>query len=627
MADQEKRFTFTAQDNASGTFKKLRGEAEQMFGGWTDAARKYAKTEKDLLSELSRSIKDYTKDAERHAQQRAGIIGGKIESERKTSGATWGEARQKFTGELEDLESFKSEVKETVQILEGLFKEFKGKDKEPEEKKGRSGGIGVFGVPSGKGENICINLCEETIEALGNRIGSSVSGEKRKDEKADEEKITNALRKNDFFREILKDVKAAATSIPTAQNENALTPKLYDSIATMSMRLTSELLAGTSQLAGADSLATFTRNMGSAMAEVVGDVVGQSKARELEEREKQQVSTLSLAASTNKSISGLSRYGLSTAETAVIAREIAVSSGTARDIDRRTKESVQFERGYGVDKGIISQQESLLRITGESAGESIARIIATNQNRGRFKGDDFSSLGEIIQQNTQATLEQGRRLEKVNVGGTASSLAILRSLGGSFGGQFGGERYSQINQALINPANEYQQAQSFGTLTSLKPGASMFELMEMQEKGINQKGYLSETLKRMKKQYGGGDAFKIAVKDTFGFGAETSRAISEQFLANPNMFEGMGIESEADARKAVGLKGTGGIRKDVESRAGSYQSTVQASAAVISDAFAKDMVEGFTTALSITFNKAGKEIKRDVQKIADAIEKKYKDQD
>jgi hypothetical protein len=137
-----------------------------------------------------------------------------------------------------------------------------------------------------------------------------------------------------------------------------------------------------------------------------------------------------------------------------------------------------------------------------------------------------------------------------------------------------------MNTSLKNPSNDYQQAQNYEVLQRLNPNASYLKIKEMEEGGMNTPGFLKETLKMNKEQYGENtDDSAVALKQRF---TNLSWSQAEQL-------------SKADYNDEVSLKSIVGAPETKEStrdKATKNVTAIEQQQANITEEFAKSMTAG-----------------------------------
>jgi hypothetical protein len=243
-----------------------------------------------------------------------------------------------------------------------------------------------------------------------------------------------------------------------------------------------------------------------------------------------------------------------------MGREVILARGTGRGGVSNTRDALTLERGMGLDRGIIMQMLRDMRMVGDNM--DMVRNTASVLNVMGVDFRDRALTGELLQAQSSLIQQQGGRTMNVNRGGITGMMGAFGGLGGRFSSDpsFLQNTISTVNQAFINPQNEFAQARQFGIMSQLNPNASYFQMQEMQEKGIFQSGMLGATLESLQREMGQDpESMMLAFKQMTGVGADTSRAIIEGFMLDPNRFKGF-AGSEKDAFDMLGIATEGKIR-------------------------------------------------------------------
>jgi hypothetical protein len=329
----------------------------------------------------------------------------------------------------------------------------------------------------------------------------------------------------------------------------------------------------------------------------VGEFLASAAERSVEEREETEKAHNRMRGVVGNKYGWLSEAGLGMdfSETMDVAGKFARIRGFASDLPLFTRDIIGLQKAYGLEDGQVGGFARMERY--EAGGRGTLRMIEstveTLKRKGAFEGGDMSHLSEILEDQLKLAEEQSKSLEKIDINTNAQVMASFSSIGGSFyNDPRAGARILQLNKALAEPANEYQRAMNYAILGQMKPGASFLEVLEMQEKGISEKGFMKETMKAIEAQYGGGEAAILATKIRFGISAEQAKTLWHGYERDRGAFDLIGTEglisSEAEQRKKVmGL-------------AYSHVSGREVSQAVISDAFAQDMWTGIATVMERT---------------------------
>ena len=621
----DKKITFSGVDNFSSTFQKFNQEQKKVYSTLVEEARKQAGSSKDQLAFMQQYVRELEK-AEKIEKRRQDIQ-NKFEYQKSMRGAKNAEERSNISSKYQANQAEGQiaglDFSELVNNLKTLAEESKKQTKAQEDQRKTQGekeesrlSLWAQEVKDNK-KGVEANIAAAKAGRIGKLFGGkdfdNVSEEQKDklryqqqllrsdpNQGGGKESIFGSILKAEAVKELFNTVKSTATSVSGAQDENFLVGKLAGAITKVSGSL---LAAGAGAVVGA---IPFIGGAGSSItaggiagSAILGDVVQGNVERNLEERKKRDIAGNQLISTTGKGGFSASQYGLATYQTAEIAKQVAISYGSSANLQQRTINSLAVEKAYGLDRGTINQQNQNARITGVDSIKNIATVVATLQGRGEFKGGDYSKLSEILQQQSSFIQNQSKILERPNANAATGIMAAFRSIGGSFGDTRSGERISTINSALANPSNDFQKARNFGILNKLNPGASYFQLKEMQEKGLEQKGFLGETLKQLQREVGGDpENLMIATQQRLGLSSSSTRKLVESFQKDPNIFNNMGI---AGANKVAG------IEDEIKNKR-NFTTAVEQSSAEIADAYASGALEGFKVAFSKGFNKFSKEL-------------------
>jgi len=270
----------------------------------------------------------------------------------------------------------------------------------------------------------------------------------------------------------------------------------------------------------------------------VGDVLSKASQRNFEEQYAVGTGVKRLRALTGYGglrIGGNNDIGFSTRENTQSAANLIPAAGFAGGYDKYGNQSSLLERGLALSPQLISQLVKDIRSTSNNA--DLLKVVSYVLNANPELRKDQTRFSEILTQTSQLTNQLISQSENISLKQNAGVVGALRSIGGTFADPtLGGQRMLSINNALTNPGNDFQKARSFGVLSGLKPGMSYFQMLEAQEKGIGQEGYLEGVLKQLERETGGGENLMLAVQQNLGLGASTSRRLVEARRKNPNIF-------------------------------------------------------------------------------------------
>lgn len=299
-------------------------------------------------------------------------------------------------------------------------------------------------------------------------------------------------------------------------------------------------------MAGADSGEQFLADALKGIP-IAGELIGGMVGRHQEESYKAQVGTNRLRGRSGKgSMFGFSNLGFGINETMPIAEQAVTALGSADDIRGTTKDVVSAERAFSLDRGTLMEMLKGQRMTPDGdLSKNISVIFNTMKSQGYISDSDTTQFQEILQLQNSLVQQQSEVMEKVDPNSATGVIAAMRGVGGSFGDARAGSRISQISGALSSPGDDFQRARNMQVLSKLKPGASLFDIEEMQEKGIHQEGFLSETLKQLEMETGGGEGMLHAAKKRLGLSSEATRTLVEKFQQDRTRFDDMSnVESD-----------------------------------------------------------------------------------
>jgi hypothetical protein len=129
---------------------------------------------------------------------------------------------------------------------------------------------------------------------------------------------------------------------------------------------------------------------------------------------------------------------------------------------------------------------------------------------------DFARMQEGGRLMSQANSMQTGRFANVDVKRSASVVAGLEGLGGTFKGDAGMSKFQSIDESIRNPKNDFVKATLFRALMAENPNMSMIDLEKRMEAGAMGDGNLNAFIKQIGSQSG----------------VDTERATSDEMLQN-----------------------------------------------------------------------------------------------
>ena len=317
------------------------------------------------------------------------------------------------------------------------------------------------------------------------------------------------------------------------------------------------------KLTGAASTAVSASSGDEAMWEISGAYGGvaavnaTAQIRALQQEKKVTAAELNLKASTGIAsgvgYSGES-WGMDRADVIELAREISKSSGRlygvdqnerGLDLNRRALDVVSINAGYDIATLKLMEVESKRKYSDDMSPIRFIDILKNSGFKGLGKDNNFVRLEELAEQGNRLVQEQSKIFEKVNYEDTAAIMAAFDKIGGSFADDpRKAERIMSINRGLSNPANEYQQAMNYAVLSGLNPGANLWDVKMMEEKGYKQPGFLSGVLQQLTST-GDEVADKFALKTRFSdFSYDQIETLYKGYKADPTFADNLGKDKD-----------------------------------------------------------------------------------
>lgn len=284
-----------------------------------------------------------------------------------------------------------------------------------------------------------------------------------------------------------------------------------------------------------------------------------------------------------KQFYGLNEFGYSIEETNE-AREQFARAGGHNINKQQVSGALAAEKGYTLDRSLMSGLFGTSRLTGVAPGTTVAGALETNKDLLL----DSTELEDVLKLHMQLIKENSNAVEKANDLENLSMLGQFRSVDSEFfkNPQRLAPIITSINQALKHPQNQFQEAESLHNLSQLNPGASYFELLEMRSKGISQKGFLEKFISTKEGEVGGGENLMLALTKGLNLEPAVARAIVEGRNKNPELFKDFG-GSEEELKDRVGVR-----EGKIAGRAKSNVTLKEEELVKIKDAFVQGMGPG-----------------------------------
>lgn len=335
-----------------------------------------------------------------------------------------------------------------------------------------------------------------------------------------------------------------------------------------------------------------------AMWDIIGEVpfmgaAGAAGKRSLSEQKRLLQSKYSLGASTGiLDINGGTNYGQDQADMAALALRVAKSSRLSEHLGDRAENVIALSKGYSLDESKVLDIERNRRLSGDM---SPMRLIDTLKNSG-FKGvgenGSFVRIEELLEQGNKLVQEQTSFLEQVDYGSTVSLMSAFDKIGGSFGDDpRKAERMASVNSGLTSPANDYQQAMRYSVLSKLKPGANIWDMQMMQERGMYEPGYLSGMMKQLTTGVDPVSAKLMMKTNMPNLSREAIEKLYEGFMKDSSVFDT--VKSDEELKKMLELRGgESKVAEDERKRGGDFIDPLSKKEAAMTNAFASGIIKG-----------------------------------
>lgn len=272
---------------------------------------------------------------------------------------------------------------------------------------------------------------------------------------------------------------------------------------------------------------------------------------------------------------------------------------------------VAIQKDYSLDKGQLLSLTKGERFGGGGAMQDTNTVIAVLKNQGLWDKNSQTKIPEYLSMLVSLQEEQVKKEGTIDNTRNMTNIAAMIKLGDKYSRD--STYVTSMSNAIANPKNEYQQARSLSVLANIKPGADLWDLETMQEKGLSQRGYMSGIMKQIQSRYGKGNRRKFALSETLGsaYSKADINRIYEVYDKNPDLFESGNID------KTVLDKLLKQETNETRRLAGKRTSAISIKEAKAEEAFTKGALTGGITMIRDTW----KEIQEITTGIKDEFEK------
>jgi hypothetical protein len=237
-------------------------------------------------------------------------------------------------------------------------------------------------------------------------------------------------------------------------------------------------------------------------------------------------------------------------------------------------------RAFSLDQSQVQDRLRVGRFSQGGQGDFLKEMTRILKASGLE--EDRVLFGEILKNQTQLVEQFSQSAEVVNQGMATGAMMMFNKVGGGFSlnDPRSTQRISQIQQSLASPSNDLMKAENIGILRRLKPSAGVFDIMKMQEQGLQTGGFIQGVLGNISNRYQGNDQYgMLALKERLGL----SYSATEQLYQNrQSIMSGQMTDSQIEEMSRGG----------VIAEARKNTADLDVSAAKITDAFVKGAMEG-----------------------------------
>lgn len=417
-----------------------------------------------------------------------------------------------------------------------------------------------------KGMKKYVSMIEDQKRAIEqlNRDQSVARGAGRQGNPQQEQNITKQIIAGILTAGLVKDILGTLSHTASASTGLQLLTPMARSIGT-----------------GAASLLSLGMSPGAtATGGAVGEYLGTAYTRHIIARYGLEGSQARYRALTGQNIGGsYSNLGYSQEQAVSEAGGFSRSRGNGITRDD-LKNLLGLGRGFGIEQGSLQESLGGERLGG---GNAILRMQKT-LGIGIAEGLDRAKFTDAIKNSNQLISQFAQTVTHVNSDRVNQLLFEFNKMGGSFkiGDPRSLERISALNASLASPNSPFNQALNYSVLRGLPQGqnASVFNLVGMQEQGLQTPGFLKGVIDQYKKMGVSEDFQKLMFKSRTGMNNQDINTIFENYG---------GLETMTKDQLNKMLK-TPEITKAGEVGVG----TLPKLEAQVQDAFVKGMTDGIS---------------------------------
>ena len=361
--------------------------------------------------------------------------------------------------------------------------------------------------------------------------------------------------------------------------------------------------------------------IGAELGSQIGQFYSEALVRSLTSREALSEASLRLRAITGDgrtftTAAGLGRenLGFDAIQQTELAARVVNLVGTRTGMAGRAYDFQAIQRAFGFDEGLVARRFALERMGQRNTTLEIARILQAAEQLGFFpttiSGDvrDQTTFIDLIRNQTALIEQFAQTATVVDPNQALRTILEFDRVGGMFRttDPRSMQLISSINQGLAAPQNDFMQAANFQVLRRLSPEAGLFDLLRMQQQGLQTPGFLRGVIGDIT-QMGGGEDFQRLML--------AQRLPGVPLDAISDLFDRRGRIGEISDEELASIVGDEGALRD---RAARNVPRLARDRAEITNAFIQGSIDGINTVAA----KFGDEISRALEGAGDELKKK-----
>lgn len=306
----------------------------------------------------------------------------------------------------------------------------------------------------------------------------------------------------------------------------------------------------------------------------------------------------------NESLTGLSGMGFDDIAAAAGMGSATGAMGTGRGASRAAQMMLSLSRLGWSDDGSTLAALGMQRSGGGSGVQNVQKVLGI----AFAEGLDKAKFSDVIRSQTALLQQFAQTKTTVSADDANRVLFEFNRMGGMFGA--GDPRsimnIQAINQDLSNPGSPFGQALNYAVLRRLNPNADPFQLMKMQEQGLQTPGFLQGVMDDVTGMGGSETLQKFMLKNRFS---------SLSFDAIDTLFKNkdtIGSMSQPELSKMLGLD-------QMKTEAEKFTSGLMKDQAEVTNAFKTGFMDGITA----VENQFEIQMKKAVDEVADHLREKF----